>query len=218
MRDEFTDKNREEIVDIVRKRGKISNEEFYNLFCDYLEENKIEISEDKSDEEESKIFYRLLEEGLVGYDILYTITDGAVFKDRFNKHFEKLGNDYHVAQITRIDEEEDKLSFADLYKKWNGNMPRGWFALWCTCGHFFPLTPDLSEINMEDGEEDFKKLFDKRPVKIICSEIKSIDFCSDNIIRIRMNNGEYFSVLSFRLDTSLVFDMMDNPLEILKCF
>ena len=216
MTDEFTDKNREEVLDIVRKKGKVSNEDFYNLFCDYLEENKIVLSDDKSDEEESRIFYQLLEEGLVGYDILYTITDGAVFKDRFNKHFEKLGNDYHVAQISRIDEEEDKLSFADLYKKWDGNMPRGWFALWCTCGHFFPLTPDLTEIDMENGEPSLKNLFEDKPVKILLKDLKFADFCSDNIVRIRLNDGGYFAIFPFKLNTSLIFDMVDNPLKILK--
>lgn len=216
MIDELTDKHREEVLDIVRKKGKISNEDFYNLFCDYLEENKIVLSDDKSDEEESRIFYQLLEEDLIGYDILYTITDGAVFKDRFNKHFEKLGNDYHVAQISRIDEEEDRLSFADLYKKWNGNMPRGWFALWCTCGHFFPLTPDLTEIDMENGEPSLKNLFEDKPVKILLKDLKSADFCSDNIVRIRLNDGGYFAIFPFKLNTSLIFDMVDNPLEILK--
>lgn len=213
---EFNEKHSEEVLELARKKGKISNEQLYELFCDYLEENKIDISEEKQDEEENKIFYTLLEEGKIGYDILYTLSDGEAFKQRFNKHFEKLGNDYHVAQIGRINEEEENISFADLYRKWDGNMPRGWFGLWCTCGHFFPLTPDLTEIDMESEGEAFTRRFDERPVKIKCSDMKTIDFCSDNIIRIRMNNGELFSVFPFKLDTSLVFDMVDNPMEILK--
>lgn len=198
------------ILDKVPKNRKISAERFYHIFCDFLEENKIILGEAQEDEER-RLFKILCDRGLTGYKIIKSLP-ATDFINLLNNYERKNLVKNNLYKVFYDFEDENLMSFSDIYEKWNKLPPKGWIASWCSCGSFFPLTPDISEINVSENKID--KIYDFQVININLEDAEMVYIGDDNSIRISIN-GTKIKIFPFKMDNSFFMAFINNPLEII---
>lgn len=191
---------------------KITREDFYESFLDFLGRQNIKLSPNEEDELEIEAFHKAKETGIIGYDIITSITDMSIFSKKFSSYIE---NKKHVLFHIFYEEDADS-SLNEVWKKWNNIPPMGWIAGWCaSCGEFFPYTVDLGTINMEKYTIEENGI--QRPIPIKSKTIQKIDFCANGFMRLTLNDEKVLFIKPFSLDVGLVYKFIDNPLKILEC-
>ena len=199
--DYITDEQVEEFFSTLT--GKYYRDEFYDLFLDYLETNKISIY-DEADENviEQKVFAIAKERGFIGYDIITKVTDMDEFKDKLSEQIRRYG--YYIFHFMYELPEEMDISTSAVWEKWNQLPPLGWVGGWCNCGHFYPYTFDMGEMDL-DNDEYTRREDIRRPRKIVIDEIEKVVFCSDNFFRIYLKDNSVIMAKPYKMDSGLPF-------------
>ena len=192
---------------------KYHKETFYDLFFDFLEENGYSrISEEDELYLEPPVFKKALERGLIGYDVLLSLTDTDSISKKMQEYI--VEKQYYFFHFMREKDDEKLLSYTEVWDKWKNLPPLGWIGGWCDCGSFFPHTLDMGGMNIKNNtftsDEQYK------PLEFYLDEVKELQFCSDNYIRFILKSGETIAALPYKIDNSLIYKFVDNPLDILK--
>lgn len=201
----------EEFISTLEKR-KYHRDEFYDTFLDFVDDKGISLNMEEESRLEKEAFALARENGLTGYDILLTLTDIDTFKEKLSAYVIKNG--HYVFHFFNEKDDEKLLSFSEIWDKWKSHPPLGWIGSWCCCGDFFPVTLDMRSMDIENNT--LHQYSDFKPIKFGVSDIKRIDFCSDNFIRFTLNDNTLIAGLPYKMDKSLIYNFMDNPLDILK--
>lgn len=189
---------------------KYYRDEFYNLFLDYLELNHITVdNESDKNSLEQEIFALAKERGFIGYDIICEITDMDKFKNKLSEQIRRYG--YYIFHFMYENPVESFISTTAVWEKWNQLPPLGWIGSWCTCGHFYPHTFDMSEMNLVD-DQYIRRNDILRPRKITIEEIKKVMFCSDNFFRLYLADDSVVMVKPYKIDAGLIFKFTNNIL------
>lgn len=185
--------------------------DFYEKYIDFVEKNKIFFGNDElENQEERNIFEKAKQLGYIGYDILYSTTNVEEFKNKLTSL--TTISDY-LFSISYNDEDENALCVTDMWSKWNERPPEGWIAGWCSCGEFYPITLELTEMNI--GEYKIDDLYSNlRPILIKLEDITEAKFCSDGFIRISTLNGN-FNIKPYKADNNVILKFIDDPLKLL---
>lgn len=202
--------NYEEIVnDFIKllKPSRYTKDNFYDALMDYLEAKEIFCDEDEEHKIESLAYKKAVSLNLVGYVILFTVTDMTKFVQKMNKYIDKVGS--HIFHFQLEPEDESLLSYTDIWEKWNNIPPQGWLAGWCKCGEFFPHTFDIGTMDIEN-DSLIKNNFYK-PIKIDTDMVKQVNFCSDGYFRLLLKSGETFAVKTYTFDRAILINFADDP-------
>lgn len=209
----LTEQQSLEIINLAKKREKITNEEFYILYTGYLDDNNIFFNNpDDEDLEESRLFNILLKDGFIGNKVVFSVSNSQKFLSTLTTYIQSLNLPFYYFHFFREDTDSNMVSYSEYYKKWKENPPRGWFAYWCSCGHFEPITRDLSE---EKIENDLTIIPKEDPVVFGINEIKSVDFHSNSSLKFNLYDGSALVAFPLKLDNSFIFNYLKNPLDII---
>lgn len=189
---------------------KYHKDEFYDLFLDYLKAEDIFISDKKEEDKlEQEIFQIAKERGLIGYDIIAEVTDMDEFKDIISKHTQRYG--YYIFHFMFEREDENDISVSAMWEKWNQMPPLGWIGGWCKCGHFFPYTFDVGEMDVEN-QVYTPRFKDDKPLKIDLNDVEKVVFCTDGYFRIYVKKVGVIMVKPYKFDNGLGFKFVKNIL------
>lgn len=195
------------------EQKKYHKEIFYDMFFDFLDKNGYSVS---SDEEELALeapaFKKALERGLIGYDVLLSISDTDLISKKIRDYISK--KQYYLFHFMREKDDEKLLSYTEIWNKWKNLPPLGWIGGWCNCGSFFPYTLDMGGMNIK--ENSFTQNEQYKPIEFYLKDVKEMQFCSDNHIRFILKSGETIAATPYKIDNSLIYNFIDNPLDILK--
>lgn len=186
--------------------------DLYDFLLDYLEEKEIFCSEENENEIDLLVFKKASELGYLDAKVILTFDDMTKFANKMKEFLNKTDDLFF--HITYEPQEEENLSFTEIWKNWKGVPPEGWIAGWCSCGHFYPCTFDIGAMDMENDvlvENSFYK-----PSKIELSDIEKVNFCSDGLFRLILKNGNIFAVKIYTLLKNSVIMFSDNPTDIFK--
>ena len=208
----LSDKQIEEFFGTLVKRN-YHREEFYDTFLDFLAKSNIEVSEEEESLLEAKAFKIAKKRGFIGFSVIKSIDDMEEFKKQMTKHV--LQNKYSIFHFIIENEDENELSLSEIWNKWNNLPPQGWVAGWCNCGEFFPHTFDLGAMNLEENKLNDNIPEELQPLYIRVNDIKRVDFCDDNFMRLYLNNDMIIAVRPYKLDSGIVFSFIKNPLDFL---
>ena len=198
-------------LNTLSSNKKITRDEFYESFFDFLEENEIALSPTERDDLEIIAFHKAKELGFIGYDIIVSISDMDDFNKKISLHaLTKKNMLFHIFY-----EDDMDSSLNEIWRKWNNIPPMGWIAGWCSCGEFFPYTVDLGMINLNKYEIEENNI--RRPMLIKLKMVQRVDFCTNGIMRLILDEDTILLVKPFILDTGLAYKFLDNPLKILEC-
>ena len=102
-------------------------------------------------------------------------------------------------------QDEELLSLTKVYEKWDELPPKGWFGRFCSCGKFFPISLEITEMGPELNEvyDFFQKHLRPREIEIV--DIVRLDICSDNILRFNMKNGTIINCKALKMDMGVNF-------------
>lgn len=209
----ITDEQLEEFFSTLN--GKYFRDDFYNLFMNFLDNKGIKFEDDEDelyrDELEEHVFNLAKERGFIGYDIIETIYDLNAFQEKLNKLIKKNG--YSLFHF--FYDIDNDISTTSFWSKWNQLPPLGWVANWCTCGHFYPCTFDMSEMNLDEGV--FTPISEEyRPREIDINHISMVLLCDDGFFRLILEDGKTIAVRPYKFDTGFAYNFVTNPLDILK--
>ena len=209
MIDELTDEQLESFLRTLTK--KYHRDEFYELYLDYLKKIGIEVEEEEEAILEQAAFNVAKERGFIGYDIIEEIYDRNAFQEKMNTLVER--NRYMLYHF--IYELDNDISTTAYWDKWNQLPPLGWIGSWCTCGHFYPVSFDIGEMDVEAGE--YTKITEEYQPRIIGIEsVEAILICSDSFFRLRLDNGNIIAVRPYKFESGFAYHFIKNPLDILK--
>ena len=186
--------------------------DLYDSLLDYLEEKEISCSEENENEIDLLVFKKASELGYLNAKIILTFDDMTKFANKMKEFLSKTDDLFF--HITYESQEEEALSFTEIWKNWKGVPPEGWIAGWCSCGHFYPCTFDIGAMDMENDtlvENSFYK-----PSTIELSDIERVNFCSDGLFRLILKNGNVFAVKIYTLLKNSAIMFSDNPTDIFK--
>ena len=156
---------------------------------------------------EQEIFEIAKQRGFIGYDIICEITDIDEFKTKLTEQIHYYG--YYIFHFMYELPDEEGISTSAVWEKWNQLPPLGWIGGWCNCGHFYPHTFEIGEMNLD--EDKYTKRDDiLRPRKIYIEDIEKVVFCSDNFFRIYLNDGNIIMVKPYKFDNGLPFKFTKN--------
>lgn len=190
--------------------GKYFRDEFYNRLLDYLETNGIHIYDEREENElEQEVFEIAKSRGFIGYDIICEVTDMDVFKDKISEQVRRYG--YYIFHFMYELSDENEISTSAVWEKWNQVPPLGWFGGWCVCGHFYPYTLDLAEMEPEENEY-VKNDGIPKPQKIYLNDIDRVVFCSDNFFRIYLKDSTIILAKAYKFDAGLAFKFTNTIL------
>lgn len=205
----LTSEQVEEFLSTLTK--KYHRDEFYDFFLDYLESNHISIY-DESEENilEQEVFNLARERGFIGYDIICEVTNIDEFKNKLSEQVRRYG--YYIFHFMYEIEDESSISTTAVWEKWNQLPPLGWVGGWCSCGHFYPYTFDMAEMNL-DKDEYTRRDDILRPRKITIEEIKKVVFCSDDFFRLYLTDNTIVIVKPYKMDAGLSFKFTNTILD-----
>jgi hypothetical protein len=189
MQIELTKEQRNKFISIIMRDsllfpGEINTIRFYETFMDFIEDNEIEMEEESIDKAEKELFNHCINRGYIGSGKIATFLGED--KEKFFNSIKKTAPRVFF-QIVRYNEEDAKLTVSDIAEKYEGTIPGGWIATYCTCGTFFPATKDInSDLNERISGEEFE------PVDISLKDIDTIDIMSDNVLHFNMVDGKTY--------------------------
>lgn len=189
MQIELTKEQRNKFISIIMRDsllfpGEINPIRFYETFMDFIEDNEIEMEEESIEKAEKDLFNLCINRGYIGSGKIATFLGED--KEKFFKTIKKFAPRVFF-QIVRYNKEDANLTVSDIVEKYEGVIPGGWIATYCTCGTFFPATKD---INIDSNERISGEEFE--PVDISIEDIDTIDIMSDNVLHFNMVNGEIY--------------------------
>ena len=185
MQVELTKEQRNKFISIIMRDsltfpGELNSIRFYETFIDFIDDNEIEMEEVDLDKSEKELFKHCLDRGYIGTTKIATFLGED--KEKFFKAIKKTAPRVFF-QIVRYDEEMDNLTVSEMVDKYQGTLPSGWIASYCTCGTFFPVTGD---INKEADDERYL------PIEISLEDIDTIDIMSDSVLHFNLVDGEIY--------------------------
>ena len=195
-----------DFLDLLARSTRGDKEFFYNLFTDFIEKNNIKLVDPIREEQRLYDIARSME--LAGYKVIHSIENCEEIQERFSKYYDKCIDTYfHFSYQFDC---EEKLCLSEIYEKWDNLPPRGWIAKFCKCGNFFPISLEINEMSAEKYE--ILNIFNGnyRPQIVEINQIKIINFCSDNIIRIELNDGTKLKCKPYKFDTAILFGFIDD--------
>jgi hypothetical protein len=199
-----------EFIATLEKR-KYHKDEFYDLFLDYVDDKGISLTSEEETEMESKAYQIAREKGYAGYDIILSLTEIDDFRNKLDSYIKQTG--FYLFHFINERDDEKILSLSEIWDKWNNHPPLGWVGSWCSCGEFFPYTLDMGSMDLENNllhpDTEFK------PITFSTNEIERVDFCSDNFIRFILKDGRLIAAKPYKVDKSLIYNFVSNPLDLL---
>lgn len=201
----------EEFFTSQEEKFKNKKELYIKLFT-FLEDKNIDIKDTETELKIDSMVYKMAKErDLIGYSVLYSITNINDFFQKFNNHLTK--NKHYIFHLEYERLEEDNLSLCEVWFKWNEHPPKGWFASWCKCGDLYPITFDIGSMNLDEEKLDIIETY--KPLHITVDDIKEVQFCNDTYIRLLLKNSLIILFRPFKIDNSLVYAFLDNPLDLI---
>lgn len=178
--------------------GEINSMRFYETFMDFIEDNEVEMEESELEKIEKELFNHCIERGYIGSGKVTTFSGEDI--EKFFKAIKRTAPRVFF-QIVRYEEEIANLTVSEMAEKYQGAIPGGWIATYCTCGVFYPITDD---INSEPDNNLSAKEF--AAVDILLEDIDTVDIMSDNVLHFNMADGEIYecAILNAVRSTSML--------------
>jgi len=199
MQVDLTKEQRNKFISIIMRDsltfpGELNSIRFYETFMDFIEDNEIEMEEVDLDKSEKELFKHCLDRGYIGTTKITTFLGED--KEKFFKAIKKTAPRVFF-QIVRYDKEMDNLTVSEMVDRYQGTLPGGWIATYCTCGTFFPVTGD---INKDADDERYL------PMEISLEDIDTIDIMSDCVLHFNLVDGEIYecAILGAMRSTSML--------------
>lgn len=184
----FTDEKLKDFINEVKNAALLNpamllpKVNFTELYYNFIDKNDI-ISDDEDDSEIS-LYHNPVINPFIGAIALYKIYGNENILKYFVSLRENTGA--CIFKLKHYIEEEDNLSFIEIYKKWSP-PPSGWIASFCKCGEFNPLTPDITTFK----NTEFIVPSGLEPVKIDLNKASLLEIYSDNSLRISIDEKIY---------------------------
>ena len=155
---------------------------FTELYYNFIDKNDI-VSDDE-DDDEITLYHNPVINPFIGAIALHKIYGN----ENILKYFISLSESVNacIFKLAHYIEEEDNLSFIEIYKKWSP-PPSGWLASFCKCGELTPLTPDITTLK----NAEFTILPSLEPVKIELNKASLLEIYSDNSLHITVDEKIY---------------------------
>lgn len=184
----FTNEKLKEFIDEVKNAALMNpamllpKVNFTELYYTFIDKNDIVL--DDEDDDEISLYHNPVINPFIGAIALHKINGN----ENILKYFISLSEsmDACIFKLAHYIEEEDNLSFIEIYKKWS-TPPSGWIASFCKCGELSPITPDITTLK----NAEFIVPPGLEPVKIDLNKASLLEIYSDNSLHITVDEKIY---------------------------